>query len=190
VIVENTGRTSETGLPPLLLKVNHASSAVTVNNGTVGICQESTVAGSIGTLTVGGSGSPSVTVGNAVTLATVVVESGTALLQTAFTLLTVNGGIVEHSGGALNSAGVYINGGTFYPKTVATYSFLSQGAGTVDCTRDSRKSRTVSIYNMYGGSLKDPSGTIVFSDGLKVYPKLSSVSLDLPAARRYTLSTI
>lgn len=191
VIVDGTGRAAETGIPPLLLKVNHSSSTVTVNAGTVGICHEPTIAGSVGTLTIGGQGAPTVKVGDTVTLATVVSDSGNTTLQTAVTTLTINGGAVEQVGGAIGATTVNILGGTFYPKTAGnTYGTVSHSAGTIDCTRDSRSTRTFTNYYLYGGSLKDPTGTLTFTNGIRIYPKLSAVALDLPPIKKYSLAAV
>jgi hypothetical protein len=43
---------------------------------------------------------------------------------------------------------------------------------------------------MYGGSLRDPSGTITFTNGIRVYPKLNQVQLDLPPIKKYTLGVV
>jgi len=138
---------------------------------------------------VGGQGSPKVQTGDTVTLTTVTVSSGTLIARTAIPTLNINGGTVEQIGGAIGSTtAVNLFGGVFYPRTTGTYVAVYQSAGTVDCTRDAR-GRASTNYYMYGGSIKDPSGTINFgANGLRVYPKLSAVSLDLPPLKKYVIS--
>lgn len=189
IVVDGTGRSGETGVPALLLKANHASNVLTVVNGDVALCLDSGVVGNLATLTIGGQGSPSVKTGDAVVLATVTVNSGTLVARTAITTLVINGGSVEQIGAAIGSTSLTINGGTFYPRSAGTHAAIYQSAGMVDCTRDGQ-GRTVTNYYMYGGSLKDPTGTLTLSNGLRIYPKLSAVSLDLPPIKKYTLGAV
>jgi hypothetical protein len=82
-------------------------------------------------------------------------------------------------------------GGTFYPKTSgSTYATVTQSGGTIDATGEGRSPRTFTNYYLYAGALKDPSGTITFTNGLRIYPKLSSVLLDLPPVKKYTLGVV
>jgi hypothetical protein len=190
IVVDSTGQSYETNVAPLLIKGNYASNSLTVNDGRVGVCVEPKTAGSFGTIVIGGQGSPSVEIGDTVTLATVTVDSGSAKFRTAITTLTQNGGTIEHIGGNIGGTTVNINGGTFYPKTIGTYATVNHAKGTIDCTRDARSTRTFANYYMYGGVLKDPAGTIAFTNGLRLYTKLANVTLDLPAIKRFSLSAV
>lgn len=190
IVVDATGQSSETNVAPLLIKGNHASNSLTVNDGRVGVCVEPKTAGNLGTLVVGGQGSPVVETGDTVTLGTVTVDTGSAKLRTAFTTLTQNGGTVEHIGGNIGGTTLNVNGGTFFPKTIGTYATVNQSKGSIDCTRDSRSGKTFTAFYMYGGALKDPSGTIAFSNGIRLYTKLSEVTIDLPAIKKYTIGAV
>jgi len=190
IVVDATGQSYETNVAPLLIKGNHASNSLTVNDGRVGVCVEPKTAGNLGTLVIGGQGSPVVETGDTVTLGTVTVDSGSAKLRTAFTTLTQNGGTVEQVGGNIGGTTLNVNGGTFFPKTVGTYATVNQSKGTIDCTRDARASKTFTNFYMYGGGLKDPSGTITLTNGFRLYAKLSDVILDLPAIKKYTIGAV
>ena len=190
IVVDATGQSYETNVAPLLIKGNHASNSLTVNDGRVGVCVEPTTAGNLGTLVIGGQGSPVLEAGDTVTLGAVTIDSGSAKLRTAFTTLTQNGGTVEHVGGNIGGTTLNVNGGTFFPKTVGTYATVTQSKGTIDCTRDARASKTFTNFYMYGGGVKDPSGTIVFTNGIRLYTKLSNVLLDLPAIKKYTIGAV
>jgi hypothetical protein len=98
---------------------------------------------------------------------------------------------VEQIGGNIGVAtALNIYGGTFYPRTAGTYVLVNQAAGAIDCTRDSR-GRSFTAYKLYGGSLKDPSGTISFgTGGIDLYRKLSEVSIDLPPRKKYTIGAV
>ncbi|NLX55074.1 MAG: hypothetical protein GXY58_08170 [Planctomycetaceae bacterium] len=189
ITVEGTGRSSETGVPALLIKANHASNALNVVNGDVGVCVETGTVGALGTLSVGGQGAPSVKTGSGVALASVTVNSGSLIARSAITTLVVNGGSVEQIGAAIGTTTLTINGGSFFPRSSGTHANVNQSAGTIDCTRDCQ-TRTVTNYYMYGGALKDPNGTLTLTNGLRIYPKLSAVSLDLPPIRKYTLGAV
>lgn len=190
IVVDATGQSYETNVAPLLIKGNHASNSLTVNDGRVGVCVEPKTTGNLGTLVIGGQGSPIVETGDTVTLGTLTVDSGSAKLRTGFTTLTQNGGTVEHVGGNIGGTTLNVNGGTFFPKTIGTYATVNQSKGTIDCTRDARSSKTFTNFYMYGGALKDPSGTITFTNGIRVYTKLADVLLDLPAIKKYTIGAV
>jgi hypothetical protein len=189
ITVESTGRSSETGVPALLLKANHASNSLNVVNGDVGVCMEAGSVGELGALSIGGQGAPSVKTGPGVVLATATVNAGSLVARSAITNLVVNGGTVEQIGAAIGTTTLTINGGAFFPRSSGTHAAVYQSAGIIDCTRD-WQARTVTNYYMYGGALKDPNGTLTLTNGLRIYPKLSAVALDLPPIRKYTLGAV
>ena len=189
ITVESTGRSSETGVPALLLKANHGSNSLNVVNGDVGVCVEAGSVGELGTLSIGGQGAPSVKTGPGVVLAAATVNSGSLVARSAITNLVVNGGTVEQIGAAIGTTTLTINGGAFFPRSSGTHAAVYQSAGIIDCTRDGQ-TRTVTNYYMYGGALKDPNGTLTLTNGLRIYPKLSAVALDLPPIRKYTLGAV
>lgn len=190
IVVDATGSTSETGAFPVMLKGNHASNSVTVNDGSVGFCVEPATTGNVGTLTIGGFGSPNFESGNSVTIATMNVASGNAKIRSAVTTLTVAGGTVTQVGGNIGATTLNVYGGTFSPNTIGTYATVNQSAGTIDASKDVRASKTFTNFYMYGGSLKDPIGAIAFTNGIRVYPKLSQVQLDLPPVKKFTLGAV
>lgn len=189
IVVEGSGASDEVGVPAVLLKGNHASNVVTCIDGSVGYCIERMTTGNIGTLIVGGQGSPVFESGNSVTLGTVTVDSGTATLRSAITTLTQNGGEVFQEGAAIGCTTLNVLGGTCYPKTTGTYATVNHSAGSINTMKDVR-GKTFTNYYMYGGSLIDPGGAITFTNGIRIYPKLNQVVLDLPPIKKYTLGVV
>ena len=184
-----TGASSETGVPPVLIKANHASSTLTVSGGSVGLCYEDGVTGQVSSLTLSGNMSPKVSVGPGVTIGTLAVSAGTCITRSAPTVVTSYAGVTELWGGATTTLNV--SGGTVYfcNPAATTHTTVWHAGGTIDCTKDGR-ARTCTNFYAYRGALKDPSGTITFSTGLCLYCKPSEYSLDLPPVRKYTIGSI
>jgi hypothetical protein len=189
-VVTNSGSTTESGTPAVLLKGSHASNTLSVSSGSVGYCQEATVAGTLTTVSVGGGQNPSLEIGTGVTVTTITQSSGTIVNRAAATAttLTITGGTFDHRGGTITTANIAANF-LFSAAATVTTAYVTSG-GVVDATKDPR-GKTFTNYHMYGGSsLKDPSGSITFSNGIKLYCKPTDSALDLPARHTYTLGAI
>jgi hypothetical protein len=60
----------------------------------------------------------------------------------------------------------------------------------VDASQDPR-SKTFSNYNIYGkGTMKDPSGVVTLTNGIKVHQRIGDITLDLPPRRTFTIGAI
>jgi hypothetical protein len=128
--------------------------------------------------------------GTGVTATTITQSAGTIINRASATVttLTQTGGTFDHRGGTITTANI---AGNFLFSSAATVgtAYVTSG-GVVDATKDAR-SKTFTNYHMYGGSsLKDPAGTITFSNGIKLYCKPKDSVIDLPARRTYTLGAI
>jgi len=185
--VMSTGASVETGVPALLLRANSATSALVVSGGSVGLEYEQEAVGEVATITVAGNQSPTVVVGPGVTAAIATISAGSATIRSTPATLTVHAGQVEYLGG--NVTILEVNGGLLYLGSAGTHATVTQAGGTIDCTKDGQ-SRTFTNFYMYGGSLKDPSGTITFTNGIRLYTKLSAVNLELPPVRKYTIGAV
>ena len=153
----------------------------------MGLEYEQEAAGEVASITVAGNQSPTVVVGSGVTVATATISAGSATIRATPTTMTVHAGQVEYLGG--NVTILEVNGGTLYLGSAGTHATVTQAGGTIDCTKDGQ-SRTFTNFYMYGGSLKDPSGTITFTNGIRLYTKLSAVNLELPPVRKYTIGAV
>lgn len=186
IVVSNTGSTTESNVPPLLIKANKDTTTLTVTGGSVGLNYEPTTAGEIATAYVGGIGSPQLEIGNATTLATLKFASGKVVNNSAVTTVVGTGGTYEHKGGAITT--VTLDSCTLTLASTGTITTLNAYNATIDASKDIRP-RTITNTNLYARTvLKDPSGSITFTTGYKLYCKPTEVQLDLPINKTYTLS--
>lgn len=141
IVVRNTGTSrEEDGVPCLLLKGSHASSAVTIEAGDVGVAFHAGETSDLtGGLTIGRSGllgtvtaTPQVYLGSGCTIVTANVDSGTVWGQAAVTTLNLRGGIYHHAQGAITTVSM-TTGSLFYPSTsAATTVSIESGAATIN----------------------------------------------------------
>lgn len=170
ITVLNTGSPEENDREALLWKGTHASNAMVVDGGSVGVAIFGGETATLTTLrinqgTAGQSLAAAVRCGAGVTLATVTKNAGTLTLNTTATTITNYAGDVYQLAGNLTT--LTMHSGTFYYQGVGTITTLSlSGGATADFSQDVR-GRTITNLNMYEGSgLLDPSKSVTFSNGI------------------------
>jgi hypothetical protein len=187
ITVLSSGQVEETNVPPIEVRANHSSSTVAVAGGTVGINFDGT-SGQVSSITIGGTAQPNVVIGNSMTVATVAQSSGVTVNYSACTTLTVSGGTFEQIAGAVNELNV--EGGIVYQTGTGTITTLYHTGGVFDCTKNST-ARTITNANVYrGATIKDPLGSITWTNGIDMYCKPTEVTLDFPARRTSEMSAI
>lgn len=158
--VLGTAAEGESGLAPLQLWVNSASTVVQVDDGIVGIGNRgSDPAGTVGTVRVGADGgSPVVTLGRLVTPLRIDCRSGvTHVLGVDGTDINMFGGELDlDASGDLDE--VTMEGGTLYADRFGTIGHLYGYSGVFDLTR-TQSSRIVTDTTVY--EPRDPSMTPV-----------------------------
>lgn len=171
VVVENTGTSAEIPLESFLWKGTHASNAMTVRGGSVGIGVFGGEAATLLTLAV--EGNARVRIGAGVTLGTLTVNGGTVEVNCAIgTSLVVNGGTVTINGtGAI--AALAQGGGTIVYNTTGTLGGNPTvgGAGRLDFSQDPRTGKTVTNpITIYGTAARvdDRNKVVTGGSGLVV----------------------
>lgn len=148
--VLGTAAEGESGLAPLQLWVNSASTVVQVDDGIVGIGnRDRDAAATAGTVRVGASGqSPTVTLGRLLTPLRIDTHAGaTHVLGVDGTDINVFGGELDvDADGDLNDVTVY--GGTIYGDRFGTLGHLYGYGGTLDTTR-TQTTRTITDTTIY-----------------------------------------
>ena len=195
LFVFGTGATAEAGLEPLLWKGTHASNAVNISYGSLGIAvlpgETANVSGGLrlGSTTgvtqrLFGGSSGTVRCGSGVTLATITKDGGT--LETDSNITTLNnygGDTVAKSG---NITTVTIGAGTLFYLGVGTIT-TANISGMIDFSRDER-ARTLTTTNLYrGGTINDPAKSVTFTNGIVLQQcQVSDVNLILGPNRTLT----
>jgi trimeric autotransporter adhesin len=144
IAVLSTGTGSGGEPAAFLFKGTHASNAVNVGAGSVGLAALAGEVATVLTLRVGagtGGGTPNVVGGAGLTLTTLIQDGGDVTLNAGLTTATLIDGTLAVFAGNVTTANV--DGGTFYYEGVGTITTLNISAGgTADFTRDPRP-RTV-----------------------------------------------
>ncbi len=170
--VRNSGQALESGVPAILWKGAHASNAVNVLRGHVGIAFFAGETATVPALRVGFVANPAgdakVTCGAGVALADVDLSGGAVEIRSATTTVQMTDGELVLLAGA--HASVEIDGGTvFYRSTGTLTSAKVGGGGTLDFSRDMR-SRTVTNCEIHArAALNDPYKTVTFTNGVDLY---------------------
>ncbi len=194
IAVVGSGSTEISGLPSVFLKGTHASNVVSVSRGLVGIAVLAGESMTVSTLSVGyktnQASDSTVMVGSGATLTTVNQSGGLLYTSTAITTQNLSGGEWIHLAGAITTAN--IDGGVCrYQSTSTLTTAIVGGGGELDFRQDPR-SRTVTNCDLYDGAiLRDPSGTVTFSNGIDLNRcDLRGVALDIPQNKRITLGSV
>lgn len=178
LIVKNTGNPLEQNIPALLFKGTHASNAVTVQRGSVGIAYFEGETTTLATLNVGYTtnvnGDSDVTLGSGVTLSNATIQQSGGVLRTnsatsgSATITMTNGELTLQSGGQL---GLAVRGGTCFYNSTGTLGGnpVVSGSGHLDFSQDLRSKAVTNPVEVYGASAR-------VSDPNKV---VSSLVLDL-----------
>ena len=169
--VYGTGASADTGLEALVLVGTHASNAVNVVKGSVGIATEPGQTATVATLRVGTADSAasdtSVRCGSGVTLTDIVHAGGKLEVNGAFTtLVQTDGEVTARGSGAATT--LSIDGGTFYDQTTGTFTTLLLGdGGAYDRTRDARPKTITNLTLNSRASFDAPFGNVTPTNGYK-----------------------
>lgn len=170
--VFRTGSSSETDKEAFLWKGSHASNAMNVFSGSVGVAVFGGETATLLTLRVAGG---SVRLGSGVTLTTVEQSGGTLDTSSAITTKTHRGGTHVHRVGAIGT--LTITDGSVDVRANGTVTTLTIGPGTVDFSNDPR-AITITNCTIYpGGTLIDKKGRITFTNPISVPGGLDSVTI-------------
>lgn len=189
ITVENTGTSPQTQVPAVLVKANHSSSTLTVVAGSVGLNFEQGVSGQVSTIYMGGASAvPRLQVGDSVTIATVYQSSGEVRNRSTPTTIQVAGGTYYHFGSGITT--INLDHATLVLMSTGGCTTINSDGGIIDATQ-SPSARTFTNTNIYAGTqIKDPRGSLTFTNGLDLYCKPTQVTLDLPPRKTYTISAI
>lgn len=190
--VYGTGSPVETDVEALLIKGTHASNALNVNRGSVGVAifagETATLSAWKAAYTANKAGDVSLRFGSGVTHTTGVQTGGTVETNSAITTVTKSGGTLTHKAGAIttltNNEGPVISLGT---GTITNYKGAK--GSKLDKSRDLR-GQTITNCTLYAGAeISDPGAALTFSNGVILQNcALSDVKLDLGVSRTLTPS--
>lgn len=173
VNVFGTGRTKESGVESFIWKGTHASNALNVTQGSVGVAifpaETATLSGG---LKVGFETSQAsdaqVRCGSGLTLSgTITQTGGTVELNSAYTTLNKTGGTFTHRGsGAVTT--VNNREGTYYDESTGTYTLVEQ-QGTYD-RRRVLAAKTITTMRVYKGSKTyTPYGPVTYTNAVEFF---------------------
>lgn len=196
--VHNSGTALDDGVPSILFLGTHASNAITVSGGSVGVAFYAGEVSTVSSLKVSvtdGLDMSEVVCGLGVTLGTVVNYNGSITCDTttaAITSLTQYGGqlIIDGKANAVTALTIY--GGTAYYNTAGTCTLAVVGAsGTLDFRRDMR-AKTVTQLNCYdGASVYDTAGVLTLTNGIDLIAcGIEDCKLELGKNKTWTPSAI
>lgn len=147
-----TGQPADANLPAMLFKGTHASNAVSVIGGSVGLaCQPGEVS-TVLTLRVGGgqSGNISVVGGSGLTLGTLNQEGGTVTLAAGVTTVQKPAGTLTVTGSGACTT-LNNDGGTLYWNSTGTITTLNTSFGATTDFRQDTRAKTVTTSTLQGG---------------------------------------
>ncbi len=148
-----TATPAEPGLESVLWKGTHASNAINVYKGSLGIGVEAGDAATVATLRVGYTqnvqADSTVRCGTGVTLTTIDKSGGNLTIQSACTTVTQTDGLLSILAGAITT--LTCRGGTVYCDGTGTLTTGTvSGKGTLDFTRDQRAKTVTNPIERYG----------------------------------------
>jgi len=188
LIVYGTGSSVDDAIPACDLKVNHASAELHVLGGDVGLCTADGATGEVSAITMGRGSGATLTIGGSPTVPTIDLSGGTLRTKASHATINQSGGTLHQLNNTLTT--LNLNGGTAKIYSNSTITTVNMTDGTLDFSVDSR-TKTVTNMNMYAlGAIKDPQGVVTWTNGLDVYGTINDVTLDFPARRTWSLSTI
>lgn len=188
IVIRGTGRGAGDGFPACSLICDDAATTLSITGGSVGLCVEDDVSGTVDSISISGALYPQVTVGKNVTVATISASSGTVFMNSAVTTANISGGTLKHFEGAITT--LNITGGTVEMYSNATITSITQTAGTFDKSVDSR-AQTISNYYVYSScTIRDPLGSMTLSNGIDLYCQIAQVNFEMPSRRTWTLGDV
>jgi len=195
--LDGTGAPYETGVPSLLFLGTHASNAINVTGGEIGIAFYGGEVSTVSTLKVtsAGGSTPTVVCGLGVTLGTLLNYGGNVRVDAttaAITLVTQYDGSLTIDGKTNACTALTVYGGTVFYNSSGTCTTATVGSnGTLDFRQDMR-AKTVTNMNAYNGAaVYDTVAVVTFTNGLDLIGcGIEDVTLELGKHRTWTPSTI
>ena len=188
VVVYGTGVSVDDQAPACDLKINNASAELHVLGGDVGLCTQEGSTGEVSQITVGRGSGAKLTIGGGATAPTLDVAGGSLSSRGDHTTLSISGGQLHQRDGQITT--LNLNGGNAKIYSADTISTINMTRGTLDFSVDSRD-KTITTINMYSkGTIIDPNGVVTFSNGINVYGRIQDITLDFPARRNWSVSSI
>lgn len=165
VNVEGSASTgTDSNLEPIRLIGSHASNAINVTGGNVGIATNSaSETATMATVNVAGG---TIRLSDGVTNTTTNINTGSAEIGCAATTLTVRGGSVRTFGsGAITT--LVVDGGTVEADSSGTVTTarVAQG-GTLDFSGDTRSKTVTNCEMQAGATLLEPNNAVTFTNGI------------------------
>ena len=177
VTVEDTGSGLETGLGALVWKGTNASNTLHVTAGSVSVAPFD---GEAATLTTIHIATGTVVAGDAVTNTTVTNTGGEYTTSNTITTLKTGPGSTTTILGSMDVTTATAAGGTLIHRTSGTISTLTLGGptgATLDCSQDVRGSKVITNMNLNaGGTIVDPQRVLSLTNGIVVGTDVESVS--------------
>lgn len=190
--IEKTGTRIESNIPALLWKGTHASNAMYVNRGTVGVAFFGGETATLLTLGCGylesQSSDSDVRCSNGLTLTTLDMDGGTGEINANTPNINVRAGTLHVKQSATCATALTLDGGIVYWNSVGTVTqaYVS-GGGVLDFRRNSQ-SVIVSNCDVYeNGNIYDPAGRVTWTNGIRIMQtSFSGVTLMMPEGRKWT----
>jgi hypothetical protein len=159
------------GQPALWWRGTHASNAMTVNRGVVGIAFNPGDTATLTTLKVGSRGTATdaqVMASSGLTLTTLTMTNGVVKLENNLTTITMDGGELTLTGTALTITTATIRGGTFNVDGTGTITTTVLGTGSLlVCDRDPRTPKTFTNITANAGSgIRNGNKTASWTNGI------------------------
>lgn len=177
VNVTNTAATSALAAAgPFTFLGTHSSNVLNFASGIMSVGQDPAETSTFILINSGGA----LTCGSGVTLTTINLNGGTALVQTAATTITVNNGVLTTTGsGAIGTLNVF-GGGTIL-KSTGTITALNVYSASCDMTQDARP-KTITTATLYGGASLD------VDNGSRLSITFTNPIADKSGSQGYTLN--
>ena len=193
ILVESTGARSGSEIASLMWLGTHASNAITIRKGEVGIAIGNGQSATVATLTLDEGGMA--ICGDGATLTTVNNYGGRITAQSNVTTLSQTGGACWFKSGVGTAATLgtaNIRGGTLYYESSGTLTTLTVNkGGRLDCRNDP-SARTFTNVNLYAGSeFHDPDGSVTATNGFDlVQCSPTEVVFDVQQNKTWTPTSI
>ena len=194
VYIYGSGTRAETGIPSILLLGSHASQAVTINKGDVGIGFFGGETAVVAALNVGymsqQASDSKLAIGSGVTLTALTINGGVTTCNSAATTIVQEAGTLT-IGEDATATTLTVRGGTCYYNSSGTTTTGNAVGGVLDFRQDSR-GRTFTNANVYkGATIYDPMASVTWTNGLDLQQTgLEAVTLQLGPHRTWTPSAI
>ncbi len=169
-----TASAAETGVESFLWKGTHASNAVQVTRGTMGIAVFAGEVATVSTLKVGYQSNPAsdsfVRCGSGVTLTTIDKSGGFVQISSGATTITQTDGTLKAVGDSLNYTTVNNEGGLFQYASNGTITTLNTANKAESNFNLDLRGKTVTNCNRYGedSSIIDDYHSVTWTNGVKL----------------------